>query len=187
MNKLFTKIAALVLGMTMAVGVGVAVGSGKASETRAEESTETWTATSGALGSGIGTGTIKTGSFNWTYTRTLKSGSSYTGWTSNCVQLGKNGGVENLTLTTSEVTGTIKSVSVECSSYQGKHSVSITVGTSTYLASTATASWTTVGTKTGTGTSSVPLQFLLPVVQEPYISNHFQSLMRKAQARKLPI
>ena len=39
MNKLFTKIAALVLGMTMAVGVGVAVGtSSKVSEVKADTS-----------------------------------------------------------------------------------------------------------------------------------------------------
>ena len=119
------------------------------------DQTATWTATSGGLGSGIGSGTITDNKSNsWSYTRTLSSGSSYTGWTSNCIQLGKNGGVEHLTLTTSDIPGTIKSVSVECASYQGRHNVSITVGSTTYLASTATSSWTTVGTKTGTGTSS---------------------------------
>ena len=122
--------------------------------------TTSWTATSGALGTGIGSGTINTTvsgtgtTQSWSYTRTLSSGSSYTGWTSNCIQLGKNGGVENLTLSTSNIPGTIKSVSVECSSYQGKHNVSITVGSTTYLSSTATASWTTVNAKSGTGTSS---------------------------------
>ena len=122
--------------------------------------TTTWTATSGALGSGIGSGTINTttsgtgATQSWSYTRTLSSGSSYTGWSSNCIQLGKNGGVENLTLTTSNIPGTIKSVYVECSSYSAKHNVSITVGGTTYLASTATASWTTVDSKGGTGSSS---------------------------------
>lgn len=119
-----------------------------------EEHTVTWTGTSGALGSGIGSGTISTGTFSWSYTRTLISGSSYTGWTSNCIQLGKNGGVENITFRTSNIPGTIKSVSVECSSYQAKHKVSISVGGTSYLASTPTASWTTVNTKTGTGSSS---------------------------------
>ena len=113
-----------------------------------------WTASSGGLGSGIGSGTIKTGAFSWDYTRTLKSGSSYTGWTSNCIQLGKNGGIENITFTTSAIPGTIKSVSVECSSYNNAHKVSIKVGNNTYLSSTATAKWTTVSTKTGSGTSS---------------------------------
>lgn len=122
--------------------------------------TTSWTASSGALGSGIGSGTINTTvsgtttTHSWNYTRTLSSGTSYTGWTSNCIQLGKNGGVENLTLSTSNIPGTIKSVSVECSSYQGKHNVAITVGSTTYLASTATPSWTAVGAKSGTGTSS---------------------------------
>ncbi len=119
-----------------------------------EEHTVTWTGTSGALGSGIGPGTISTGTFSWSYTRTLISGSSYTGWTSNCIQLGKNGGVENITFRTSNIPGTIKSVSVECSSYQAKHNVSISVGGTSYLASTPTASWTTVSAKTGTGSSS---------------------------------
>ena len=120
----------------------------------AAESTWTWTATSGALGTKIGSGTITSQEKTWNYTRTLKSGDSYSGWTSNCIQLGKNGGVENLTLSTDDFSGNvIKSVSVECSSYQGKHNVSIKVGETTYLASTATASWTTVSTKSGTGTS----------------------------------
>ena len=122
--------------------------------------TVSWTASSGGLGTGIGSGTITdTGSNSWSYTRTLKSGESYTGWTSNCIQLGKNGGVENLTLSTTAYNSkVIKSVSVECSSYQGGHNVSISVGGTTYLASTATASWTTVSTKTGTGTSSGTIQ-----------------------------
>lgn len=119
-----------------------------------EEHTVTWTATSGALGTGIGSGTISTGTFSWNYTRTLISGVSYTGFNTSCIQLGKNGGVENITFRTSNIPGTIKSVSVECSSYQGKHNVSISVGGTSYLASTATASWTTVSAKTGTGSSS---------------------------------
>lgn len=114
----------------------------------------TWTATSGGLGSGIGEGTIETEEFSWNYTRTLISGSSYTGWTSSCIQLGKNGGVENLTLSTSNIPGTIKSVSVECSSYNNAHKVSISVGGTTYKSSTSTAKWTTVSAVTGTGTSS---------------------------------
>lgn len=124
------------------------------------EKTTKWTATSGGLGTGIGSGTINTTTTGtsttqeWSYTRTLSSGSSYTGWTSNCIQLGKNGGVENLTLTTSNIPGTIKSVAVECSSYQAKHKVAITVGSTTYLSSTATASWTTINSKSGSGTSS---------------------------------
>lgn len=116
--------------------------------------TVTWTASSGALGSSVGTGTISTGDFSWSYERTLKSGESYTGWQSGCIQLGKNGGVENITFSTSAIPGKIKSVSVECSSYYAQHKVSISVGGNTYKESTQTASWTTVSTITGTGTSS---------------------------------
>lgn len=123
--------------------------------------TVTWTASSGALGSNIGSGTIKTGTFSWDYTRTLKSGSTYTGWTSNCIQLGKNGGVENITFTTSAIPGTIKKVSIECASYQGKHNVAITVGGKSYLSSTATSSWTTVSARSGSGASSGTIQISL--------------------------
>ncbi len=149
MNKKFTKLTAALALLTF-----LAVPLGMWGQTRADQ-TAKWTATSGGLGTGIGSGTITdNGNFSWSYTRTLISGTSYTGWTSNCIQLGKNGGVENLTLTTSAIPGIIKSVAVECSSYNAAHKVSITVGEVTYLASTATSSWTTVGTATGTGTSS---------------------------------
>ncbi len=145
MKKLLTFLTLL----TLSIGV-----------TWAADVTDTWTATSGALGSSANTagthGSITTtGNNKWNYVRYLKSGSSYTGWTNNCIQLGKNGGVENLTLTSSAYgSAIIKSVSVECSSYNAAHKVSISVGGTTYLASTVTPSWTTVETKTGTGNSS---------------------------------
>ncbi len=129
------------------------------------DKTVTWTASAAAnLGStiaavnGTATGTINTtngsDSYSWDYTRTLISGADYMQMSSGYIQLGKNGGVENITFTTSAIPGTIKSVSVDCSSYNNAHNVSITVGSSTYLASTATAKWTTTSVKTGTGTSS---------------------------------
>ena len=149
MKRRFTILTAALALLTF-----LAVPMGMQGQTRADQ-TAKWTATSGGLGTGIGSGTITdNGNFSWSYTRTLISGTSYTGWTNNCIQLGKNGGVENLTLTTSAIPGIIKSVAVECSSYNAAHKVSITVGEVTYLASTATSSWTTVGTATGTGTSS---------------------------------
>ena len=129
-----------------------------------EDHTTTWTATSGALGSGIGSGTINTttsgsgATQSWSYTRSLISGSSYTGFMSSCIQLGKNGGVENLTLSTSNIPGTIKSVYVECSSYNNAHKCSITVGGNTYLSSTSTAKWETVSSIGGTGSSSGTIQ-----------------------------
>lgn len=137
-----------------------------AGEGETTDFTTSWTATSGAFGSAMNgttttvSGTIKTivasssAEQEWSYIRTLSSGVSYVGWTSNCIQLGKNGGVENLTLSTSNIPGTIKSVSVECASYQGKHNISIKVGDTIYLDTTPTSSWTTVGSLEGTGTSS---------------------------------
>lgn len=152
LGKTLGKRLVMVLTMLLIVGIGQAWGA---------EATVSWTATSGALGNGIGTGNIKTGSYSWNYTRTLMSGSSYTAWSSNCIQLGKNGGVENITFTTSAIPGTIKTVSIECASYQGKHNVAITVGGKSYLSSTATSSWTTVSAKSGSGTSSGTIQISL--------------------------
>lgn len=124
----------------------------------AAEVTATWTVKTGALGSGIGTGTFEDSEENsWSYERTLVDGASYTGSINNgYLQLGKNGGVENLTLSTSAITGVIKSVSVDCACYQGKHKVAITVGEDTYLAATAVPTWSSNagGVKTGEGTST---------------------------------
>lgn len=152
MNKLFTKIAALALGMTMATGVGVAVAtsSNAAKSAEAAPSTQKWTATSGAI-AGKTSGTIENGDYDWSFTR---SSVVYTGWSSSCIQLGSKSGAETVTLTNSNYPGTISSVSVECSSYQGAHKIAISVGDTSYLAATATPSWTTVDTKTGTGSSS---------------------------------
>lgn len=163
MNKLFTKIVGAALGLTMAIGAGVAVGSNSKETTPVyADSTVSWTASAAAnLGStistvgGTATGTISTGSFSWNYTRTLISGSDYMGYGSAYgIQLGKNGGVENVVFTTSSITGTITSVSLTCSSYQAKHTVKIEVGDSTYKAATATASGQTPAAITGTGSSS---------------------------------
>ena len=129
MKKLLAKIIGATTALAMAIGVGFAVGNNRmAKQVDAAAQSVSWTATSGGLGTEIGSGTITTGGYSWSYTRTLISGTSYSGWTSNCIQLGKNGGVENLTLTTSSIPGMIKSVSVECSSYGGAHKDAISVG-----------------------------------------------------------
>ncbi|MBQ2438836.1 MAG: hypothetical protein II267_02995, partial [Paludibacteraceae bacterium] len=124
----------------------------------AAETTVSWTVSKDALGSGIGSGTITTGTYTWSYTRTLISGTSYTGTSLNSgyLQIGKNGGVENLAFTTSAIPGTIKSVAVDCASYNNQHNISITVGGTTYLNKTATPKWSSNagGTKKGTGESS---------------------------------
>ncbi len=132
------------------------------------QKTVKWNASSGALNGSSGgtissvndtsTGTISTGSFSWSFTRTLKSGTDSVGWNANsqgAIQLGKNGGVENLQFTTSNISGTIDSITVECASYGGAHNLSITVGGNSYYNGSSPA-WGsgTIGTKTGTGSSS---------------------------------
>lgn len=133
--------------------------------------TVTWTATSGALGgvisevNGTATGTIATKatggtpSYNWSYTRTLISGTDHVSWSYSNVQLGKNGGVENLTIETDKIPGTIVSVEVECASYQNAHNVAISVGGNSYFSKAATPRWsnasdTITGTYPGSGANS---------------------------------
>lgn len=114
------------------------------------EQTWTWTAASGDLG----TKTPYSATLNkkaWSVTR---SKVVHTAFTSNCIQLGSSSGAETVTLTSNAFSGTIKSVSVECSSYNAAHKVDITVGGTSYKSGVSTAKWTTVGTVSGTGTSS---------------------------------
>ena len=142
MNKKFTKlIAALALLVFMTPTMA---GWG---QTRDSWS---WTATSGALGT-TSPKQVTLNNKSWTVTR---SSVVYTGWTSNCIQMGSSSGAETVTLTSNDFSGVITKVEVECSSYKSYHSISIKVGGSTYLASTATASWTTVSKKSGTGSAS---------------------------------
>ncbi|MBQ9888029.1 MAG: hypothetical protein IJM41_02140 [Bacteroidales bacterium] len=114
-----------------------------------QDYTNTWTATSGAIAEKT-SGTIENGDYDWSFTRD----NVYTGFSSGCIQLGSKSGAETVTLSTSLFPGTIKSVSVECASYQGAHKCSISVGGVEYLPETATSSWTTVGPLSGTGSSS---------------------------------
>ena len=132
----------------------------------ADPLSDTWDASSGALGTaiasvgGTATGTISTLNENsWSYTRTLvsvKSGKKdYIAYnsTTGAIQLGSSNAQESLEFNTNSYgTAIIKSVSVECSS-AGNHSLSISVGGSTYL-STSTPSGSTVSVVTGTGSSS---------------------------------
>ncbi len=116
----------------------------------ATEATWKWTATSGALGTTT-PASVTLNKKAWTVTR---SSVVFTGFSSSCIQLGSKSGAETVTLTSSAFEGTIKSVAVECASYGGAHKIAISVGETSYLAAIATPSWTTVGTKTGTGTAS---------------------------------
>lgn len=115
------------------------------------EYTVTWTATKDAMNGQ--TGTISTGDFAWDYTR---SPASYTGWQSNNIQLGKSGSPESVTFTTNNIQGIIKSVSVDCASYNSAHKITITVGDVIYLEKADTPRWSnnSTGVITGTGTSS---------------------------------
>lgn len=171
MNKLFAKIATAFAGMAMAVGVGVAVSRNgdKASEVDAAASTVSWTASAAAnLGSqissvnGTDTGTISTGSFSWSYTRTLtqlasgkKDNISYGGATNNkYIQLGSNNAQETISFTTSAFSGkVIKSISVIAMTNQGGHKLSISVSGSTY-ASCSNVSLANATLNSGTITST---------------------------------
>ena len=177
MNKNLTKVAALSVGLAMAIGVGVGLGARKAAvrSVKAAEDTVTWTATAAAnLGSKISaqgetaTGTISTGTYSWDYTRTLvslKSGKTdYIALQgSTWIQLGSSSALESLSLTTSEIEGTIKSVTVVAAT-AGTHTLTIDVGGTKYLnaASLTTYSGNAAAdnpdpancAKTGTGTQS---------------------------------
>ena len=165
MNKLFTKVVGVTLGAVMALGIGFAlnVSTKDATAAYAAGTTVSWTAAKASdLGSSGTTGTITlsggSNSYSMSYTRTTKSGSGYTGTglMGGAIQIGKSSSVENITFTTKNVPGTIKSVSVYCASYNSGHKVGITVGDSTYLSSTSTPKWSnnSTGVKTGTGESS---------------------------------
>ena len=108
-----------------------------------EPNTVSWTVSKDALGSkidsegGTDKGTISTGTYEWNYTRTLtslKSGSgdniSYQGET--WIQLGSNNAMESIEFTTSNIPGTVKSVSVVVAT-AGSHKLTIDVGGTKYL------------------------------------------------------
>lgn len=153
-NYTFTK------NITLAEGKSLAFKVGRASafnvnftgiEGVKKEQTWTWTA---ASKEDLGTSKSYSATLNekaWTVTR---SEVVYTGFSSSCIQLGSKSGAETVTLTSNAFTGTVKSVAVECSSYNGAHTVDITVGGTSYASKVSTDSWTTVGTVSGTGTSS---------------------------------
>ena len=141
------------------------------------ETVVTWTATAANnFGStisqvnGTKTGSINTGSFSWNYVNTLtylKSGKSdhqsflNTGF----IQIGSSNAYHRLELSTSEIPGTIKSVSVECSSASGAHKLTIAVGSTKYKDAESTPSGqpTENGNYvvTGTGNASGSISILL--------------------------
>lgn len=92
----------------------------------------------------------------WTTNRS--SGTNQSQLQSGCIQIGANGAAQTITLKSSAFTGKILSVAVECASYNSYHSVSISVGGTSYLSATPTPKWTTVDSKEGTGESSGEIQ-----------------------------
>lgn len=145
-------------------------------QTPAATNTVSWTATAANnLGSkisavnGTDTGTISTGDYSWDYTRTLEALSndkndniSFQGET--WIQLGSNNALESLVFETSNIPGTIKSVSVVAASAGGQHSVTVDVGGTKYIDDVTLTSYSSTATATnpdpnncvesGTGSSS---------------------------------
>lgn len=141
LQSYLTRLRGLMLTLIILCSIGVGNAWGE---------TWTWTASDGDLGK-KSPKDVTLNSKAWNITR---SSVEYTGWSSSCIQFGSKSGAETVTLKSSDFSGTITSVAIECSSYGANHSVSISVGGNPYLSSTATAKWTTIGTQTGTGTSS---------------------------------
>ena len=150
MNKLFTKIVGAALGLTMAIGVGVAVASSKEAVPVHAASPASYTFTSNTgFTSSSGTFT-DTDSNTWNYTR---SDTKYSAMSGDYLQLGSKNNPDTPTFSTSGISGTITSVSVDCWSYNGAHKLTIQVGSTKYKDAVATPSASGT-TTTGTGSSS---------------------------------
>lgn len=108
----------------------------------------TWTWTAGAddpdwFGETRASGKVTLNGKTWSFTRTNPNKCQIS---SSCLQFGKDGGVEDVVLSTRAIGGTITQIDVECSSYKAKHTCKIEVGGTTVKTATATGSWTTVST-----------------------------------------
>lgn len=149
-----TKIVGATLGLAMAIGVGVGVASNQKAKAVYADATSTWAISStNKLDTAKKTGTFDDSEGNtWTWTSDKNPGNLQNSNT--CQQIGSNGNPATVTFSTSDITETVRSVSVACASYQAKHTITIEVGDTTYLAATATPQWTTVGTRTGEGSST---------------------------------
>lgn len=101
--------------------------------------TWTWTAsTKEDLGTTT-TAAVKLNGKDWTVTRDKVN---YTSLNYGCIQLGKKGAPEQVTLTTSAFSGKqISSVSISCASYNGDHKCSIKVGDNVVLTEQSTSTW----------------------------------------------
>ena len=136
------------VGLSLALGaVGAVAAQGAPVEAEAAAYTGAWdyewAAAKGDPNKFSGTsGTAALGGVTWNYTQETDN---FKGLSSQCVQLGKgnaSNGAVTLSYTPSKA---VKAVRVETSSKSGSSSLSITIGGTGYLASTSTATWTTVG------------------------------------------
>lgn len=102
---------------------------------------DTWTWTASTM-EDLGTKTTAAVTLNgkdWTVTRDKVN---YTSLNYGCIQLGKKGAPEQVTLTTSAFSGKqISSVSISCASYNGAHKCSIKVGDKVVLTKQSTSTW----------------------------------------------
>ena len=120
--------------------------------TNAWAETWTWNATNP---SELGSSTDNTITLNGKEWETIRSkGTNQNQLQNSCIQIGSRSEPQTITLQSNAFSGKILEVSVECASYNGAHKISIQVGSTTYLSSTTTPTWTTISTKTGSGTSS---------------------------------
>lgn len=85
------------------------------------------------------TAAVKLNGKDWTVTRDEVNNTSLN---YGCIQLGKKGAPEQVTLTTSAFSGKqISSVSISCASYNGAHKCSIKVGDNVVLTEQSTSTW----------------------------------------------
>lgn len=142
LQSYLTRLRGLMLTLIILCSIGIG---------NAWGDTWTWTASTAAdLGNSNGSVTLNGKS--WTVAR---SSWSSTQMTDGSLQIGSKNNPSTLTLTTSAFSSyTITKVEVECASYSAYHNIAISVGGTTFLAATATSSWTTVSKKTGTGSTT---------------------------------
>ena len=135
---------AVVLTLIFTIGIGNVWGA---------DPSWTWTAGSASDFGTSTSGNVTLNGKTWSVTRS--SATNEGSLNNSCVQLGARNRPQTITLSTSAFSSyKVTKVEVECSSYGGNHRVAISVGGTSYLAATATASWTTIDTKYGTGSST---------------------------------
>ena len=169
MKKLIAKLIGGVTALAMAIGVGVVVANNRSeradaaysgaspysislvSGTSGASGTVRWEQSSTSLANSPSDGVTWTPSVTWEGTASWSPSNAH-------VQIGANGKAASaVSLTTSDIPGTIQSVAVMCASYQGKHTVNVSVGGNAYtMDNSNTPTWSSAvdTARTGTGSSS---------------------------------